>query len=62
MFSLRPDVGAPPDADDGDNRDDAADNFLPFEDNDMELDQDPEQHVDRQASVLLLYLDSDFPS
>ncbi|XP_041819786.1 condensin-2 complex subunit H2 [Chelmon rostratus] len=45
------DVGAPPDADDGDNRDDAADNFLPFEDNDMELDQDPEQHVDRQASA-----------
>ncbi|XP_076578677.1 condensin-2 complex subunit H2 [Chaetodon auriga] len=45
------DVAAPPDADAEDNGGDAADDFLPVEDN-MELDQDPEEHVDRhQASA-----------
>lgn len=55
MFSLRADAAAPLDAAaaDGEDGGDAADNFLPIDDN-MELDQNPEEHVDRhQVSVLV---------
>ncbi|XP_023281189.1 condensin-2 complex subunit H2-like [Seriola lalandi dorsalis] len=37
-------------ADVGDDGGDAADNFLPLEDNNMELDQEPEEHIDRQQA------------
>jgi len=42
-------------ADVGDGGGDATENFLPLDDNNMELDQEPEEHVDRQqVSVLVL--------
>ncbi|XP_074481016.1 condensin-2 complex subunit H2 isoform X3 [Sebastes fasciatus] len=47
------DVEAPADAplaDIEDNGGDAAENFLLLEDNNMELDQDPEEHVDRHQA------------
>ncbi|KAG8005413.1 Condensin-2 complex subunit H2 [Nibea albiflora] len=39
------DGAARPDADVGNNGGEAADHFLPLEDNNMELDQNPEEHV-----------------
>lgn len=48
FLMFRPDVVAPADVDGGD----AAEDFLPIEDHNMELDQEPEEHVDRhQVSV-----------
>ncbi|TMS01215.1 Condensin-2 complex subunit H2 [Larimichthys crocea] len=44
------DAAAPPHADVGDNGGDAADHFLPLEDNNMELDQNLEEHVDRHQA------------
>ncbi|XP_071358745.1 condensin-2 complex subunit H2 [Trachinotus anak] len=37
-------------ADVGDGGGDATENFLPLDDNNMELDQEPEEHVDRQQA------------
>lgn len=42
------DVGA---GDGGDDAGEAAENFLPLDDNNMDVDQEPEEHVDRQQAA-----------
>lgn len=56
VFRVRPDAAAPPHADVGDNGGDAADHFLPLEDNNMELDQNLEEHVDRHQVFIFIII------